>query len=179
MNCAPLHCACADQRPVRSCGSMRRPTRRKGRNDVRSRPSQAWDFPRSVSETACRSNTHGTRASKMSLWRDELKTSHATNATLVVLAAVSIGSLGRVVQAPGLYAWAIPAVVFGVACALFFGRRSLGLGFALLLVGGILSLPILFAHRAPSPGGFKAVLDLARQGLHSAGASTPPVPAAN
>ena len=113
----------------------------------------------------------------MSLWRDELKTSGTTNATLVVLTAVAIGSLGRVVQAPGLYATAVPAVVIGAAFALFFGRRSLGLGFGLLIVLGFVTLPSLFAHRAPSPSGFSALFRLIRSGLNGAGSATPPVAA--
>jgi len=119
----------------------------------------------------------------MSLWRDELKPSGATNATLVVLAAVAIGSLGRVVQAPALYAWAIPAVVIGAAFALGFGQRSLGVGFACLFVGGALTLPALFVRshtRAllPTPGSYRALGTLVRSGLNEAGTATPPVPAA-
>ncbi len=114
----------------------------------------------------------------MSLWRDELKTSGATNATLVALAAIAIGSLGRVVQAPGLYVTAVPAVAVGAAFAIFFGKRSLGLGFTLLIVLGFVTLPILFVHRAPTPSGFHALLTLIRSGLADAGSATPPVLAA-
>jgi transglutaminase-like putative cysteine protease len=115
----------------------------------------------------------------MSLWRDELRPSRAADATLVVLAAIAIGSLGRVVQAPGLYLWAVPAVAIGAVCALFFGRRSLGLGFGILLAGSFLTLPVLFVRRLPSPHAYGALIDLVRAGLRDAGAATPPVPAAN
>ena len=118
----------------------------------------------------------------MSLWRDELRPSRATNATLVVLAAIAIGSLGRVVQAPGLYAWAIPAAAIGASCAMYFGKRSLGVGFAVLIVGGAVTLPALFVHAhtkylLPSASSFSALISLARSGLHDAGAATPPVAA--
>lgn len=116
----------------------------------------------------------------MSLWRDELKPSPATNATLVLLAAVAIGSLSRVVQAPGVYAVAVAAIAVGAAFALYFGRRSLGLGFGLLLVAGFVTLPALFVrHTAvlPTPTALRALRELVRSGLHDAGAATPPVPA--
>jgi transglutaminase-like putative cysteine protease len=116
----------------------------------------------------------------MSLWRDELKTSNATNATLVVLAAIAISSLGRVVQAPGLYVTAVPAVVVGAAFAIVFGRRSLGLGFLLLVAVGAITLPALFVHKiAPTPAALSALRALIRSGLSDAGSATPPVAAAS
>ncbi len=116
----------------------------------------------------------------MSLWRDELKPSRATEGTLFVLGLVAIGSLGRVVAWPRYLFWAIPAAAIGAAFAFFFGKRSLGLGFGLLLGISFLTLPAIFALKRtafglPTPAGYRAVRDLARSGLHDAASATPPV----
>ncbi|MCA1830953.1 MAG: hypothetical protein LC663_05525, partial [Actinobacteria bacterium] len=119
----------------------------------------------------------------MSLWRDELRPSRATDASLVVLACVAIGSLGRVVAWPRYLLWAVPAVVIGAAFAFVSGKRSLGLGFTALVVLGALTLPLVFAPKKtilglPTPAGFRAVRDLARAGLRDASLATAPAAAA-
>src|SRR5207248_7317303 len=61
-----------------------------------------------------------------------------------------------------------------------FGRRSLGLGFGLLIVAGFITLPALFVSQKsvlPTPTALRALRELVRAGLHDAGAATPPVPA--
>ena len=80
----------------------------------------------------------------MSLWRDELKPAAGTLVSLALLAGVAVASLGRVLEAPGYLPWAVGALAIGAAFALYFGRRSLGLGFALMLAFGVLTLPALF-----------------------------------
>jgi transglutaminase-like putative cysteine protease len=116
----------------------------------------------------------------MSLWRDELKPSRATEGTLVVLTLVAIGSLGRVVAWPRYLLWAIPAVAIGATFAFVFGKRSLGLGFGLLIALEVLTLPVIFATKKtvlglPTPAAYRVVRDLARAGIRDAAAATPPV----
>jgi transglutaminase-like putative cysteine protease len=118
----------------------------------------------------------------MSLWRDELKPAPGTLVSLVALAAVVVASLGRVIQAPGYVGWAIAALAVGAVFALYFGRRSLGLGFGLLLAFGILTLPALFlrggeASLLPTPSAFRSVRALVQGAFDAIPKSTPPVPA--
>jgi hypothetical protein len=118
----------------------------------------------------------------MSLWRDELKPAPGTLVSLCALAGVAVASLGRVIEAPGYVGWAVAAIVIGAAFALYFGQRSLGLGFGLMLAFGILTLPALFlkgddASAFPTPEAFQAIRRLLSSGFEAIPKSTPPVPA--
>jgi transglutaminase-like putative cysteine protease len=118
----------------------------------------------------------------MSLWRDELRASRATLSSLVVLALVAVFSVGRLIETPDFLVWALPAVVIGAGFALFFGHRSLGVGFGLLVVGGFLTLPALFARGEtagllPTPDAVTALRKLISSGLSAAPKQTPPVDA--
>lgn len=119
----------------------------------------------------------------MSLWRDELKPAVGTLASLVVLATVAVASLGRVIEAPGYVPWAVAALLIGGAFALAFGHRSLALGFGLLLLFGVFSLPPLFLRGKssallPTPGAFSSLRKLFTAGFDAIPKSTPPVGAA-
>ncbi len=116
----------------------------------------------------------------MSLWRDELRASRATLASLVLLALVSVFSVGRLIESPDFLVWALPAVAIGAGFALFFGHRSLGVGFGLLVVGGFVTLPALFVRDKtqallPTPDAVTAVRKLIASGLAAAPKETPPV----
>ena len=117
----------------------------------------------------------------MSLWRDELKPSHATVACLLALAVVAVASMSRVIE-PGYIVWAVAAIAIGAAFAFAFGQRSLGVGFALLVVLAGLTLPALFLRDRPSgglptPSGFEAVRELIASGFAGIAKDTPPVQA--
>jgi len=126
--------------------------------------------------------TPGTWGSRVSLWRDDPRPSGATLAALVAVTLVAVGSLSRLFDGPLYLAWAIPAVGIGSAFALWFGRRSLGLGFGLLLAGWVLSLPGLFARDEsaaglPTPDGIRAAWTLLGAGLRDVTRTVPPVQA--
>jgi transglutaminase-like putative cysteine protease len=89
----------------------------------------------------------------VSLWRDDPKPSPATLASLVAVALVAVASLSRIFDDPKYLAWALPAVVIGAVFAFAFGRRSLGLGFGLMAVAWLLTLPGLFV-RSETDSGF-------------------------
>ncbi len=116
----------------------------------------------------------------MSLWRDDPRPSRATLAALVAVALIAIASLGRVFDGSVYMAWALPALAIGSGFALFFGRRSLGLGFGFLLVGWLLSLPGLFArdesaYGFPTNESFRIAWRLIGTGLRQASRTLPPV----
>jgi transglutaminase-like putative cysteine protease len=117
----------------------------------------------------------------MSLWRDELKPAGGTLASLVVLAAIAVASLSRVIEAPGSIVWGVAAMSIGAAFALYFGRRSLGVGFGLLIALGALTLPALFLRDAdrsliPTPSAYGHVRELIASALEAIPKATPPVP---
>lgn len=118
----------------------------------------------------------------MSLWRDDPRPSPTTLATLVVVALVAIGSLSRVFDGPLYLAWALPGVAIGAAFALWFGRRSLGLGFGLLAAAWLLTLPLLFARAetaagVPTATSLRAAWRLLGAGLRDVTRTVPPVQA--
>ena len=88
----------------------------------------------------------------MSLWRDDPKPSPATLASLVALTLVAVASLSRLFDGTRFLAWALPAVAIGAAFAMVFGRRSLGLGFFLMAVGWVLTVPVLFVRSKGATG---------------------------
>ena len=118
----------------------------------------------------------------MSLWHDDPRASPTTLAALVAVTLVAVGSLSRLFVGPRYLLWALPAVVIGSAFALYFGRRSLGLGFTFLAAGWLLSLPGLFA-RASSAAGFptghsiRVAWNVLGSGLRDAAKAVPPLEA--
>lgn len=119
----------------------------------------------------------------MSLWRDDPRPNAATLVALCAVALIAVGSLSRLFDGPLYLAWAIPAVAVGAAFAFWFGRRSLGIGFLLLLAGWTLSLPGLFAREEsaagfPTPSGLTTAWDLLGAGLGGVTRTVPPIEAA-
>jgi transglutaminase-like putative cysteine protease len=118
----------------------------------------------------------------VSLWRDDPRASPATLAALVAVTLVAVGSLSRLFVGPRYLAWALPAVAIGAAFALYFGRRSLGLGFAFLAAGWLLSMPGLFA-RSETASGFptghsiRVAWNVLSSGLRGAAKAVPPLEA--
>lgn len=118
----------------------------------------------------------------MSLWRDDPKPSPATLASLVALALVAVASLSRLFVGTRYLAWALPAVAIGAAFAMLFGRRSLGLGFGLMAVLWVLTLPVLFvrtdgATGFPTSDAVRNAWRLLGAGLSGVTKTVPPVEA--
>lgn len=116
----------------------------------------------------------------MSLWRDDPRPSGATLVALVAVSLVAVGSLSRLFVGPTYLAWALPAATIGSAFALYFGRRSLGLGFAFVAAGWALSFPGLFARTAdgsafPTLSGFRTAWRLMASGVSEAAKAVPPL----
>lgn len=116
----------------------------------------------------------------MSLWHDDPAPSRATLASLVAVALIAVGSLGRLFSGGTYLVWALTALAVGAAFAFAFGRRSLAGGFAALLAAWALSLPGLFAREQsasgfPTPDSFRAAWRMIGAGLREAGRAVPPL----
>jgi transglutaminase-like putative cysteine protease len=115
----------------------------------------------------------------VSLWRDDPRPSATTLAAIGGVALVAVGSLSRIFVGPRYLAWALPAVVIGAAFATIFGRRSLGIGFGILTVGWLLTLPAFFARSKyagfPTATSIRAALRLIGSGLTEAPRAVPPL----
>lgn len=118
----------------------------------------------------------------MSLWRDDPPPAPATNLAVLACGAVAIASLSRLFDGGAYAVWAVTATTVGTALALTVGRRRLALSFLILVVGGSLSLPALFATEQtalllPTTEAVSTVRALFVEGFTQAPESVPPVAA--
>lgn len=120
-------------------------------------------------------------AAGTALWRDEVVSPRTAQASVAVLGIIAAASFNRSFTSPDYLYWVIPALAIGATVAVTFGRKALGLSFVGLAVGGLLTLPVLFARDLtvaglPTPSGLSAALALIAKGLSGMLHEAAPVP---